>query len=436
MVEIEVGRDGDMLQLFPGLKATPWMYGNDLFISVDSCHKFIPKVTAYKAVMTLKETWWRANRRNYEQRPKDEIVDAFKEYVLEVYEGQSIVTNYGNKKPYKIADFEAEVDLRGKTFERIADGVKSEISIFDYFKGAYDVELKFPVQSCFICKFGGKKMFIPSEACSFEGIPSDIKKNKFAMKEVFKHCLISPQDRIQRSIDGVQSLIQASELSKWGLEIEAKPHQVTAKVLKQPMLGKSNAPCNEDTLRRLTVEQSADFDGKNWTMAYQSDKYDAANTFLGALFKAQRQLGIQLSEPENWMEFSREGNMKELEQVYQGYLESSKKPDMVLIVLDREHNYSAFKNFFSAKGIPTQVVRVQNAMKGNLSVASNVLKQMNPKMGVDNYSLQIPRGICKKTMLIGVDVTHKPRKSIAGIVATFNDSLMQYNSQYLIQEKG
>jgi Piwi domain len=65
----------------------------------------------------------------------------------------------------------------------------------------------------------------------------------------------------------------------------------------------------------------------------------------------------------------------------------SKKPDMVLIVLDREYNYSAFKNFFSARGIPTQVVRIQNALKGNLSVASNVLKQMNPKMGVDNYSL-------------------------------------------------
>jgi hypothetical protein len=52
----------------------------------------------------------------------------------------------------------------------------------------------------------------------------------------------------------------------------------------------------------------------------------------------------------------------------------SKKPDMVLIVLDREYNYSAFKNFFSARGIPTQVVRIQNALKGNLSVASNVLK--------------------------------------------------------------
>ena len=39
-------------------------------------------------------------------------------------------------------------------------------------------------------------------------------------------------------------------------------------------------------------------------------------------------------------------------------------------------------------------------------------------------------------MLIGIDGTHKPKNSIAGIVATYNDSLRQYNSQYLIQGKG
>lgn len=194
------------------------------------------------------------------------------------------------------------------------------------------------------------------------------------------------------------------------------------------MLGLKNAPCTEEALRRLTVENSADFDGRNWTMAYQVDKFDAANNFLGALFKAQGQLGIKLDEPQNWIEFRREGNMKELEQEYEKYLQFSKKPDMVLIVLDKEYNYSAFKNFFSARGVATQCVRIQNAIKGNLSVASNVLKQMNPKMGVDNYSLQVPRGISKRTMLIGIDVTHKPRKSIAGIVATYNDTMMQYNS--------
>ena len=97
--------------------------------------------------------------------------------------------------------------------------------------------------------------------------------------------------------------MKSAEMSKWGLEIEVNPHQVQAKVLKQPMLALKNAPCTEEALRRLTVENSADFDGRNWTMAYQVDKFDAANNFLGALFKAQNQLGIKLDEPQNWIEF-------------------------------------------------------------------------------------------------------------------------------------
>lgn len=47
---------------------------------------------------------------------------------------------------------------------------------------------------------------------------------------------------------------------------------------------------------------------------------------------------------------------------------------MIVVVLDRETNYPIYKNYFSEKGICTQVVRAFNASKGNLSVASNILK--------------------------------------------------------------
>lgn len=39
-------------------------------------------------------------------------------------------------------------------------------------------------------------------------------------------------------------------------------------------------------------------------------------------------------------------------------------------------------------------------------------------------------------MLIGIDVCHKPKKSIVGIVGTISQSMMQYSSQYIIQDKG
>jgi hypothetical protein len=40
--QIEAGRDGEILQLFPGYKATTWLYGQELFINIDSVTKFIP----------------------------------------------------------------------------------------------------------------------------------------------------------------------------------------------------------------------------------------------------------------------------------------------------------------------------------------------------------------------------------------------------------
>jgi 16S rRNA U516 pseudouridylate synthase RsuA-like enzyme len=61
-----------------------------------------------------------------------------------------------------------------------------------------------------------------------------------------------------------------------------------------------------------------------------------------------------------------------------------------VVVLIHEGNYSKIKNFFNSFGIRTQCVRLQNAQKGNLTVASNILRMMNTKMGENNYSLEIP----------------------------------------------
>lgn len=133
------------------------------------------------------------------------------------------------------------------------------------------------------------------------------------------------------------------------------------------------------------------------------------------------------------MEFEREGDVKELKFRYESYLaKNTRKPQIILCVLEQERNYAAIKNFFSSQGIACQVVLFRNALKGNLSVASNVLKQMNSKMGVNNYTLEIPKGISHNTMLIGIDVTHKQRRSIVGVCGTINPEMMQYNSQYII----
>ena len=79
----------------------------------------------------------------------------------------------------------------------------------------------------------------------------------------------------------------------------------------------------------------------------------------------------------------------------------------------------------------------RNAMKFNLSKASNILKQMNSKMGGDLFHLKLPDKMSQmKTMLIGIDVCHAGGNSIVGFAASVNKELSQYYSDFIVQKKG
>lgn len=64
-----------------------------------------------------------------------------------------------------------------------------------------------------------------------------------------------------------------------------------------------------------------------------------------------------------------------------------------------------------------------------LSLASELLKQLNAKAGGDLYHITLPKMKYKNTMLIGMDVCHYGPKSIVGFCATLNDVYTKYYSQ-------
>jgi hypothetical protein len=57
---------------------------------------------------------------------------------------------------------------------------------------------------------------------------------------------------------------------------------------------------------------------------------------------------------------------------------------------------------------------------GGLSVAANILKQINVKLGGDLYNLRLKENILPKTMLMGIDVCHSGPNSIVGFCASIN----------------
>ena len=84
----------------------------------------------------------------------------------------------------------------------------------------------------------------------------------------------------------------------------------------------------------------------------------------------------------------------------------------------------------------SQAVAYKTVKKMSLSVATNILKQINSKIGGDLFNLAVADEVSPQTMLIGIDVCHSGPKSIVGFCASINKEMSQYYSEKLVQKKG
>jgi hypothetical protein len=73
----------------------------------------------------------------------------------------------------------------------------------------------------------------------------------------------------------------------------------------------------------------------------------------------------------------------------------------------------------------------------NLSVATNIMKQVNSKIGGESIRIKLPEFMrTEHVMVIGIDVCHSGKKSVVGFVATTNPSCTSAYSDIIIQPKG
>ena len=93
------------------------------------------------------------------------------------------------------------------------------------------------------------------------------------------------------------------------------------------------------------------------------------------------------------------------------------------MVLERRTDYPILKKLFSGMNIMSQMILKQTARKINLSVASNIMKQINSKIGGESVRMKMPEFMSSnKVMVIGIDVCHAGKKSVVGFCASTNQS--------------
>ena len=116
--------------------------------------------------------------------------------------------------------------------------------------------------------------------------------------------------------------------------------------------------------------------------------------------------------------------------------QKSSKQIFAVIVLDKRTDYPRFKCCFTSENVMTQVVTKQTARRINLSIATNIMKQINSKIGGESIRIKFPEFMnTNRVMTIGIDVCHAGKKSVVGFVATTNATCTSVYSDIIIQPK-
>ena len=108
----------------------------------------------------------------------------------------------------------------------------------------------------------------------------------------------------------------------------------------------------------------------------------------------------------------------------------------VVYMLDWPDDYDRVKRVLTELNLVSQIVTKQTCRKINLSVASNVIKQINSKLGGESIRIRMPQVIQEqKVMAIGIDVCHSGPNSVVGFCATLDKYFNKYYNDYIVQPK-
>jgi len=168
----------------------------------------------------------------------------------------------------------------------------------------------------------------------------------------------------------------------------------------------------------LKIQNAKNLGHEKWVIVYDKSAFNTAASVEHNFKQASGRLGIKVDSP-YWLELSTNKNFAdELHDELTFYVKKHGSPLIIVMLLPYEDQYFEFKKVAYSFGVPSQVITIPKARKFNMSVASNVLRQMNIKMGGELYTLQMPKECHKHTMLLGLDVCHKGQKSIVGFCAS------------------
>ncbi|NXO01449.1 PIWL1 protein, partial [Rhinopomastus cyanomelas] len=421
------------MMIWPGFATSILQYEESIMLCVDVSHKVLRNETVLEYMYDL--------CRQVEERRIKEI--CAKELL-----GVIVLTKYNNRT-YRIDDIDWDANPQC-TFLK-ADG--SEISYIDYYKKQYNLDIHDLNQPVLITQrkrrrenFTSGPIALIPELCFLTGLTEKMRSDFYTMRDLAVHTRLPPEQRqheIGKLIDSIQRDDNVQDqLQSWGLGFDSQLLSFNGRVAQRERIFQSGnvfdynpqfADWSRET-RGVPLSCAKPLD--NWLLIYTRRNYGSANSLLQSLFKVTPSMGIRMNK----------ATMLEVDDRVEAYLRALRQsitPDtnIVFCILSSSQKvkYDAIKKYLCTDcPIPSQCVLARTLSKPQtlLAVATKIALQMNCKMGGELWTVEIP---LKHVMIVGIDCYHDTssgKRSIAGFVASLNQTMSRWFSRCVLQDHG
>eukprot|EP01022_Parablepharisma_sp_SALTPOND_P001781 TRINITY_DN1073_c0_g1_i1.p1 TRINITY_DN1073_c0_g1~~TRINITY_DN1073_c0_g1_i1.p1 ORF type:complete len:1028 (-),score=59.38 TRINITY_DN1073_c0_g1_i1:556-3639(-) len=365
---------------------------------------------------------------------KTTCLEEIKEMQLHGYDEKRIVGFFRGKRVSLLGSKGKTLRVLGVNFSLTpaTHMVKPEnIPIAKQWEAKYKVKVHNPSQPLLRSKKDGETIYLIPEFCYITGMEEEAKRFGKGLSDL-SGIGSEPMEKDQKITGMFDKLRKGHMLEEYGLIMSGQA-RLPLQMLPKPQLslggGKLITP---DVLSRgVRIMNPINFD--KWLFMYEARNYESAENLYKTMCKASGALGVSVKEPE-WVEF----DYMDSASVDAALQERKSKCQFVFALLsDRRKQYKAVKKVLDISyGIISQCAFADYKKMTNMTYASNLIRQLNAKLGGDLYSVELPPEIPKNTMFVGVDVCHCGRGSVVGFYSNAYTNLAKCYCETTVQKKG
>ena len=388
--------------------------------------------------------------------------------ITDYLKGKVVIAGYGNFRAYRIGEISFDRTVNNTDFEIEKDGKKQKITIKDYYKQQYNINIKFEDQPLLIEEIPRNRRddenkvvrYLIPELCYLTGIDElndkdraeIIAKSKFQptqkVKKIengFSYLKNPNKKRVKKKGKEVELRSPNEIRMEWGINIDENFVEVEAQCIPIPLLefgDKKEAPqMRNGRFRQLRDFNPIHFNNHNCILITFDNLTNLAKNDCNQMEIAGRNLGVKFELPK-LEEIHNKHEEKLLDDLRKINYNDGKV--MAIVVLDRftKNLYPTIKNFlYTQGGLTSQFMLHDENPKGgrkkqNMSYYSAVLNQMVVKSKGELFRINFTEKISKMpSMILGIDSTMTKEGKKFVLSASFNRNFNKFYTDFKIDKE-